>query len=92
MEDHRRHASNNTDEADRLDEENGHGKGFKDVREMKPHQSVGFWHHSLSKVRKHVIVLWCRTGRLISDALLGLSALPFWPSEFCRRVDVPSQS
>lgn len=31
-----------------------------------PHQSVGFWHHRLSKVRKHVIQLWIRTGKLTS--------------------------
>jgi hypothetical protein len=27
-----------------------------------PPQSVGFWHHHMSKVRAHVLLLWARTG------------------------------
>lgn len=61
MAEHYRNATNNNNEADRLGEEE---KGFDDVRDMKPHQSVGFWHHKMSKVRKHVIQLWARTGKL----------------------------
>lgn len=51
-----------TGDTEHPDEEHGQTKGFGDVREMKPHQSVGFWHHRMNKVRKHVVQLWCRTG------------------------------
>ncbi|KAI0431341.1 MNNG and nitrosoguanidine resistance protein [Xylaria sp. FL1042] len=27
----------------------------------QPHQSVGFWHPKMSKVRKHVLIFWVRT-------------------------------
>lgn len=28
----------------------------------KPHESVGFWHHKMSKVRKHVLLMWAKTS------------------------------
>lgn len=68
MAEHSRDARN---EADHLDEERGQDKGFNDVRDMKPHQSVGFWHHSMNKVRRHVIQLWARTGKLRSRAVIS---------------------
>lgn len=29
---------------------------------QQPHHSVGFWHHKMSKVRKHVLRMWAQTG------------------------------
>lgn len=76
MAEHSHDARNNSpNEADRLDEEHGQEKGFENVRDMKPHESVGFWHHKMSKVRKHVIQLWARTGKLRSRA--ACKAHPF---------------
>lgn len=50
-----------------MDEYPGHDEsqpdGFEpDFTNMTPHKSVGFWHHRMSKVRRHVIQLWFRTG------------------------------
>ncbi|KAJ4393088.1 hypothetical protein N0V93_002295 [Gnomoniopsis smithogilvyi] len=77
MVDHQRDARNDTEEAERFDEENGQAKGFHDVKEMKPHQSVGFWHHSMNKVRRHVIQLWCRTVLILLIAILSIMSL-YW--------------
>lgn len=68
------HSRDATMEAGQPDEERGQEKGFDDVRDMKPHQSVGFWHHSMNKVRRHVIQLWARTGELQSRAVICRSS------------------
>lgn len=44
-----------------------------DITNSKPHHSVGFWHPHLGKVRKHVILLWIRTGKLRNkDQIYGV--------------------
>lgn len=48
--------------AESLEEENGGSPTFERAKEQQPHHSVGFWHHKMSKVRKHVILLWIQTG------------------------------
>lgn len=59
----------NAEEASGLDEEYGQANGFREHRiiEKKPHQSVGFWHRSMSKVRKDVIWMWIRTGKSLCN-------------------------
>ena len=44
-------------------EDHGQANGFRDLKEQQPHHSVGFWHPRMSKVRRHVILLWFRTGK-----------------------------
>lgn len=43
-------------------DEHGQGNQHRRLREQQPHHSVGFWHPHMSKVRRHVILLWFRTG------------------------------
>jgi hypothetical protein len=40
-----------------------HGQSHSARHYEVPHQSVGFWHHRLSKVRAHVLLLWAKTGK-----------------------------
>lgn len=47
---------------EKSDPNHGDGPSFEHAKARQPHHSVGFWHHKMSKVRKHVIVLWIRTG------------------------------
>lgn len=54
--------------AGKSDEEHGGSSSFERAKAQQPHHSVGFWHHKMSKVRKHVIVLWIRTGTSTGQA------------------------
>lgn len=49
------------------DEAHGHVNGFDRLKEQQPHHAVGFWHPHMSKVRRHVILLWFRTGKPLSS-------------------------
>jgi len=43
----------------------------------KPHESVGFWHHKMSKVRKHVLLMWAKTILILIVAVMGILSL-YW--------------
>ncbi|CAJ2512074.1 Uu.00g076990.m01.CDS01 [Anthostomella pinea] len=44
---------------------------------QKPHQSVGFWHTKMSKVRKHVLVMWARTIVILMCFVMAVLSL-YW--------------
>ncbi|KXJ96706.1 MNNG and nitrosoguanidine resistance protein [Microdochium bolleyi] len=51
--------------------------GGTDGYYTKPHESVGFWHHKMSKVRKHVLLMWARTILILIVAIMGVLSL-YW--------------
>ncbi|KAI0484143.1 MNNG and nitrosoguanidine resistance protein [Xylariaceae sp. FL0804] len=56
----------------------GGGGGARDGKHIaKPHQSVGFWHPEMSKVRRHVLLLWVRTILIIMVFVLSVLSL-YW--------------
>lgn len=59
------------DSATGADEEHGQGNGLRRLKEQQPHKSVGFWHPHMSKVRRHVILLWFRTGKSSATSLFA---------------------
>ncbi|KAH8746373.1 MNNG and nitrosoguanidine resistance protein [Diaporthe sp. PMI_573] len=59
------------------DEHHGHENGLGRLKEQQPHHSVGFWHPHMSKVRRHVILLWFRTVLILLVAIFAILSL-YW--------------
>ncbi|KAI0167559.1 MNNG and nitrosoguanidine resistance protein [Pestalotiopsis sp. NC0098] len=53
------------------------GKSHSDRHYSQPHQSVGFWHHRMSKVRGHVLRLWAQTVLILICFIMAVLAL-YW--------------
>ncbi|ORY60012.1 MNNG and nitrosoguanidine resistance protein [Pseudomassariella vexata] len=47
------------------------------VHQNQPHQSVGFWHHQMSKVRAHVLLSWIKTVCILVVFVLAILSL-YW--------------
>lgn len=45
------------------DDDQRRRNGLRRLKDQQPHHAVGFWHHRMAKVRRHVILLWLRTGK-----------------------------
>ncbi|GAW15223.1 hypothetical protein ANO14919_046320 [Xylariales sp. No.14919] len=55
--------------------DNGHVLGERAYEH--PHQSVGFWHPKMGKVRKHVLTLWVRTIAIIMAFIFAVLSI-YW--------------
>ncbi|KAI1340056.1 MNNG and nitrosoguanidine resistance protein [Xylariaceae sp. FL0016] len=67
----------NTQYEDGPSRETAVGRGPRQRHLTQPHQSVGFWHHKMSKVRAHVLEQWVQTITILMVFVMAILSL-YW--------------